>query len=289
MVEKFEQELRLLPTLNHRHIVRFEEIVFEPEVIYLVMEYCSKGDLFTRIATQGPLREGSARDLFRQICEAVEYIHSRDISHRDLKPENILLSSDGEVKLADFGLCHSTSSRRLLITPCGSPLYAPPEIISAREYDGKSADVWSLGICLYVMVTGVLPWTDDNQVELFRQICHLDIDIPEWLSSPLQTLVSQMLAREPTLRPSVRNVLDAEWVTGGRQPGFTKSRSCLVKRVLPSPVPGHEALEPPYKAAARRLVVKPKKADVATPDFADLMRHVPQPGKRTSLGPVTWK
>jgi serine/threonine protein kinase len=169
----------------------------------------------------------------------------------------------------------------------------------SQEYDGKKADIWSLGLCLYAMVTAVLPWTDGNQPELFRQICYSDIEIPNHVSPSLQALIHQMLSRNPALRPPIRRVLQAPWasagVGGGRQQGFAKSHSCVVKRTLPPPAAAHDDPLPPFKSAARRLVVRPKKSDAATPDFAvakpsfDLMQQVPQPGKRGTIGMVTWR
>jgi serine/threonine protein kinase len=298
LFERFEQEVRLLPSLNHPHIVRCQEIVFEPELIYVIMEYCANGDLFSSIATSGLLHEGRAQELFRQVAEAVEYIHNRDIAHRDLKPENILLDRDWVAKLADFGLCHSASSRKLLSTPCGSPFYAPPEIIENREYDGKMADIWSLGVCLYTAVTGVLPWTDDNQVELFRQIREADIEIPAYLSPSLRTLLSSMLQRDPLQRPTIQGVLDSLWLTlrdGGpmnsRISGVAKARSLLVRRGAP---PVDLIGSGPRSSVIKRVLVKPKRTETSNAEPAptqrpvlNLMRQVPpaQSGGARSQSP----
>jgi serine/threonine protein kinase len=225
---RFEQEARLLPCFNHPHIVKFEEIVFGPEFIFIVMEYCSHGDLLTFIAKNGLVQERQAREIFRQIVEAVAYIHDKDIAHRDLKPENFLLDHRMVVKLADFGLCHADSSKRLLQTPCGSPLYAPPEILNGIEYDGKKADIWSLGIVLYTIVTARLPWTSDNTIELFHQIREAEIDIPAPLSSSLQDLLRQMLARDPRDRPTIQHVIESQWVSIGRIPGVVRSSTFVV-------------------------------------------------------------
>jgi serine/threonine protein kinase len=288
LFERFEQEVRLLPSLNHPHIVRCEEIVFEPDLIYVIMEYCANGDLFSSIATSGLLHEGRAQELFRQVAEAVEYIHNRDIAHRDLKPENILLDQNWVAKLADFGLCHSTSSKKLLSTPCGSPFYAPPEIIANREYDGKMADIWSLGVCLYTAVTGVLPWTDDNQVELFRQIREADIEIPAYLSASLRSLLSSMLQRNPLQRPTIQAILDSVWLTlrdtvalNSRTSGLVKARSLVVRRGAP---PLDLIGSGPRSSMIKRVLVKPKRTEPSNLDPATaqpqrpvlaLMRQVP--------------
>jgi serine/threonine protein kinase len=245
LFDRFEQEVRLLPFLNHPNVVRFEEVIFSLELIFLIMEYCSNGDLFSQIAMEGLFPEGRARALFRQIAEAVRFIHDKDIAHRDLKPANILLDAQFTPKLADFGLCSLSKSNKLLKTPCGSPLFAPPEIIMNQSYDGKTADIWSLGIVLYTMVTGTLPWTSDNQIAVYRQIRSADIEIPAHFSPALQDLLAIMLQRDPRNRPSIADVLESSWfpapVVGT---GFGRSASDHLRK----PAVGH----------SRRLIVRPK-------------------------------
>jgi serine/threonine protein kinase len=217
--ERFEQEARLLGSLSHPHVVRLEEILFDPELIYLILEYCSQGDLFSHIVAEGMFAEHRARLIFRQIAEALNYIHSKDIAHRDIKPDNILIDREFSAKLADFGLCHVTSSKHLLQTPCGSPLYAPPELLSGQGYDGKAADIWSLGIVLYAMVTGMLPWSSDNQIELFKQIQESPVEIPAHFSPLLQDLLSRMLEKNPAQRATISDVLNSQWFPRA-QPGW---------------------------------------------------------------------
>lgn len=211
--DRFEQEVRVLQSLHHPNIVRLEHIVFTEENIYLIMEYCSRGELFKYIATIGPLEESLVLRMFRQMAEALDFVHARNIAHRDLKPENILLDEEMNAKLADFGLCHATSAQKLLLTPCGSPFYAPPEIINNDEYDGKKSDVWSLGVVLYTMATGSLPWTETNQTQLFQQIREAEIMIPTRLNPALRDLLRLMLQRDPAHRPTTREILDHPWLS----------------------------------------------------------------------------
>jgi serine/threonine protein kinase len=267
--DRFEQEVRLLPSLRHPNIVNFEEIVFDPELIYLVMEYCSQGDLFSHILNHGVFPDNRAREITQQIAEAVRYIHGRDIAHRDLKPENILLDRGFNAKLADFGFCHISSSKNLLRTPCGSPFYAPPEIISNMDYDGKSADIWSLGIVLFTMVTGSFPWSADNRMELFRQIRACDIEIPPTLSPALQELLGSMLQRDPSQRCTIGDVLNSPWFPKTKNGPW---RGCL--RAASWAVPASEYRAPdeshglpvPNQAPAgpRRLLVRPRRKTVLT-------------------------
>jgi serine/threonine protein kinase len=212
MFDRFEQETRVLSTLSHPNIVRFEEVVFTEQLIFLVMEYCPRGDLYLHVASVSGLQEPHAKRLFYQIASALHYIHERDIAHRDLKPENILLDIDLNAKLADFGLCHNTSPRALLKTPCGSPCYAAPEILLNLEYDGKMADMWSLGVVLYSMVTGSMPWDHTNPIEMYRQIHECQIEIPDYLSLPLRTLLTTILVKDPLQRPTIEKVLESSWL-----------------------------------------------------------------------------
>jgi serine/threonine protein kinase len=255
--ERFEQEVRLLPALNHPNIVRFEKILFHPELIFLIMEYCSQGDLFSQIVTNGLFPENRAADIMRQIAEGVRYIHEKDIAHRDLKPENILLDSEFTAKIADFGLCHVDSSKVLLKTPCGSPFYAPPEIISNQCYDGKSADIWSLGVMLFTMVTGTLPWSSDNQAELFRQIKEAEVEIPPILSPLLQDLLRNMLQRDPSQRIGITEVLASQWLpTQTNDQWKEKVRSRAMSWAVK-----HTDYIPPERVGpigAKRLIMRPR-------------------------------
>ena len=230
--DRFEQEVRILQSFKHPNIVHVEQIVFTEENIYLVMEYCAKGELFKHIVNTGPLEESEARRLFRQMTEGLEFVHAHNIAHRDLKPENILLDQDMNAKLADFGLCHATSAEQLLLTPCGSPFYAPPEIISNVKYDGKKADIWSLGVVLYTMATGSLPWTETNQTQLFIQIQEADIIIPPRLNPALRNLLDAMIQRDPSRRPSCKEILQSEWVTCDEEEVLDPRGSAKMKRAL---------------------------------------------------------
>jgi serine/threonine protein kinase len=259
LFDRFEQEVRVLPSLNHPYVVHFEEVVFTPELIFLVMEYCSQGDLFSHIAAEGMFAEGRARSIFQQIAEAVRFIHSKDIAHRDLKPNNVLIDKQFNAKLADFGLCHVSPAGRLLKTPCGSPLYAPPEILASHDYDGKAADIWSLGIMLYTMVTGTLPWSSENHVELFRQIRLADVEIPAHLSPHLQDLLVKMLQRDPSKRLTIAEVLDSPWFVKAQNGPWRQLGRAATEIPQRTSLPADRAPGGSPVAGPKRLIVRPKK------------------------------
>ena len=210
--EMFEREIRILQSLSHPYLVHLEKVVFDDQLIYQIMEYCEQGELFQYIVDNGPLPIDTARLMFIKLTFALQYIHSKDIAHRDLKPENILLDRDLNPKIADFGLCHTANSKQLLSTPCGSPFYAPPEIISNIPYDGKLSDMWSLGVVLFTMVTGSLPWKSSNQTALYRQIIEAQYYIPPKLPVNLRDLIEHLMVAEPRERLSTTQVLMHPWV-----------------------------------------------------------------------------
>lgn len=212
LFERFEQEVRIMQVLKHQNLISLLDIIFDDKLIYLMMEYCPNGELFQYIVDHGRFEESAANVMFRQIISALVYLHSKDIAHRDLKPENILLDANFSPKIADFGLCHVATAKMLLSTPCGSPFYAPPEVISNEEYDGKAGDVWSIGVVLFTMVTGSLPWRDTNHAMLFNQIRNADFEIPYFLSTPLKELLQAMMNPRAQERPSMEEILNHPWV-----------------------------------------------------------------------------
>ena len=133
MQRKVNREIWILQKLNHQHLVREYEAVFEETKIHVVMEYVPGGEIFELIVNRGRLSEAAARPYFQQFVSCIEYCHNNQISHRDLKPENILLDeTKTQIKLADFGLSNRMKDGRFLTTACGSPNYAAPELVSGR-------------------------------------------------------------------------------------------------------------------------------------------------------------
>lgn len=154
--------------------------VFENrEKMVLVMEYAAGGELYDYLSERKVLGEHEARRIFRQIATAVFYCHKHKICHRDLKLENILLDQVGNAKIADFGLSNVFDEQRLLNTFCGSPLYASPEIVKGTPYHGPEVDCWSLGVLLYTLVYGAMPFDGSNFKRLVKQISQSDYFEPK--------------------------------------------------------------------------------------------------------------
>ena len=179
----------------------------------MVLEHAPGGEVFDYIVARDRLKEEEARQFFRQILSAVGYIHEKGYAHRDLKPENLLLDANNQIKLIDFGLvAHPGHINDFLHTCCGSPAYAAPELITGNPYLGTEADVWSLGVLLYALLCGFLPFDDDNTAYLYRLIQKGKYDVPQWLSKGSVEILGQMLQTNPRYRITVPDLLKHPWV-----------------------------------------------------------------------------
>ena len=217
MVEQVKKEITILKQLHHPHVVDLKEVMSSRDKIFMAMELVTGGDLFDKIATEGPMKEPAARVIFAQLLSALSYCHAHGVHHRDLKPENVLLSSSGDVKLSDFGLGSirqedTARSTGLLRTICGTPNYAAPEILAREGYDGAAADIWSLGVVLYVVLCGCLPFDEDNLPDLFRKISSADYEIPPWLSQNATSLIGMMIQADPTKRATLEKIWNHPWM-----------------------------------------------------------------------------
>lgn len=183
---RVKTEIDALKSLRHQHICQLYHVLETKNKIFMVLEYCPGGELFDYIISQDRLSEEETRVVFRQILSAVAYVHSQGYAHRDLKPENLLFDENHKLKLIDFGLCAKPKGNKdyHLQTCCGSLAYAAPELIQGKSYLGSEADVWSMGILLYVLMCGFLPFDDDNVMALYKKIMltHLDEDCVTELS-----------------------------------------------------------------------------------------------------------
>jgi serine/threonine protein kinase len=217
MVEQVKKEIGILKQLKHPYIVNLHEVMSSKDKIFMVMELVTGGDLFDKIAIQGPCKEEEGKVVFSQILSGMVYCHEHGVCHRDLKPENVLLMSDGRAKLSDFGLgamreCCAQGKYDLMNTVCGTPNYAAPEVISKQPYDGFAADVWSLGVMLYVILAGCLPFDEDSMMALFEKITTGEYSIPAWISEDASAFLQRMLQVDPRKRPTVQQLCEMPWI-----------------------------------------------------------------------------
>ncbi|KAM3726679.1 NUAK family SNF1-like kinase [Dirofilaria immitis] len=208
---RIRREIRIMSALKHPNIIQIFEVFENRDKIILVMEYASGGELYDYVSTFGSLPEPEARRIFRQITSAILYCHKHKVAHRDLKLENILLDADNNAKIADFGLSNYFSDKTLLNTFCGSPLYASPEIINGTPYRGPEVDCWSLGILLYTLVYGSMPFDGRDFNRMVRQIkrgAYFEPDTP----STASMLIRNMLRVNPERRADIDEIASHWWL-----------------------------------------------------------------------------
>ncbi|KPI98003.1 NUAK family SNF1-like kinase 1 [Papilio xuthus] len=211
---RIRREVQIMSSVRHPNIVHIYEVFENSEKMILVMEYCSGGELYDYLSQKKVLEEEEARRLFRQIATAVYYCHIHKICHRDLKLENVLLDDTGSAKIADFGLSNVFKETSLLSTFCGSPLYASPEIVKGTPYIGPEVDCWSLGVLLYTLVYGAMPFDGSNFKRLVRQISNGDYYEPK-NPSTASPLIRDMLTVDPLKRADIAYICDHPWVNAG--------------------------------------------------------------------------
>ncbi|SCU96553.1 LADA_0H01530g1_1 [Lachancea dasiensis] len=206
-----EREIIIMKLLNHPNVLRLYDVWETNSSLYMVLEYVEKGELFNLLVDRGPLPEHEAIRFFRQIIIGISYCHALGIVHRDLKPENLLLDHKYNIKIADFGMAALESKDKLLETSCGSPHYAAPEIVSGLPYHGFESDVWSCGVILFALLTGRLPFDeeDGNIRNLLLKVQSGRFEMPDTdeISSEAQNLISKILTVDPAARIKAREIL----------------------------------------------------------------------------------
>ncbi|XP_032882983.1 MAP/microtubule affinity-regulating kinase 3 isoform X10 [Amblyraja radiata] len=201
--------------LNHSNIVKLFEVIETEKTLYLVMEYASGGEVFDYLVAHGRMKEKEARAKFRQIVSAVQYCHQKQIVHRDLKAENLLLDADMNIKIADFGFSNEFTIGNKLDTFCGSPPYAAPELFQGKKYDGPEVDVWSLGVILYTLVSGSLPFDGQNLKELRERVLRGKYRIPFYMSTDCENLLKRFLVLNPSKRGTLEQIMKDRWINAG--------------------------------------------------------------------------
>ena len=205
-LERIIREMRMLSELDNEHVIKVYQIYEDDNHYLIIMEYCEGGELFNYIVEKQRLSENETAFFYYQIIKGVEYIHSKGIAHRDLKPENLLLDKDKKIKIIDFGLSNYFDGIQKLETPCGSPCYASPEMVGGNKYNGFFIDVWATGIILFAMLCGYLPFEDDNNDILFKQILSGKINYPSYLSEISKDLLNKIIETEPEKRIKIEEI-----------------------------------------------------------------------------------
>jgi serine/threonine protein kinase len=214
-VERVSREIHILKRIHHDNIIQLYEVIDTPNEIYLIMEFADGGELFDYIVANTRVKEPLAAKFFHEICNGIDYVHSMNVIHRDLKPENLLLvktANDWGIKVIDFGLSNTNEGNRLLKTACGSPCYAAPEMIAGHIYEGPKADVWSLGVILFAVVCGFLPFEDENTGNLYKKILSCNYKLPSFVSDSVKDLISKILNTDPAKRYTIKDIRNHPWM-----------------------------------------------------------------------------
>ncbi|KAJ3238280.1 hypothetical protein HDU81_008104 [Chytriomyces hyalinus] len=258
--EKTEREITIMKLIQHPNVMQLYDVYETEKELYLILEHIEGGELFDYLVQQGRLPELEALDFFQQIAFAVDCCHRHLICHRDLKPENLLLDKNNVVKVADFGMASLQVMGKMLETSCGSPHYASPEIIKGIKYDGAAADVWSCGVILYALLTGNLPFDDENIRKLLGKVKAGQFYMPDHISPNARHLLSRMLVVSPQDRITMAEVFQHPWFTSAT-PKIPDSHKYLHNDLTNSLV-SNETVKP--------LRYTPLKAGVNDPDLLDL-------------------
>lgn len=213
-----KDEIEVLKDMEHRHIIRLHDVFEEPQHYFMVTEKMMGGELFDRIVQKSYYNEKEARDTCEILFSAIHYCHKKKVAHRDLKPENLLLTSerdDSDIKIADFGFAKRVLQPKSLTTQCGTPGYVAAEILEGKPYDTQ-ADMWSVGVIVYILLGGYPPFIESNQRTLFRKIRKGQYEFHEeyWgqVSNDAKDLIRNLICVNPDERYNSAKALGNKWI-----------------------------------------------------------------------------
>jgi len=213
-----KEEIDVLKDFDHKHIIRLYDVFEEPKNYYMVTEKMTGGELFDRIVQKSYYNEKEARDTCQILFSAVHYCHKKKVAHRDLKPENLLLTSesdDSDIKIADFGFAKRVKGPKTLTTQCGTPGYVAAEVLEGVPYDTQ-ADMWSIGVIVYILLGGYPPFIEQNQRTLFRKIRKGKYEFHKeyWgqVSEDAKDLIRNLLVVNPDERFNAEDALANKWI-----------------------------------------------------------------------------
>jgi serine/threonine protein kinase len=220
-LEALQEEISILMSMKHEHIIRCEEFFDEKQHLYIVTELVAGGELFDRIVRKTFYSEKVARDLIRVFLRTMAYVHDQGVVHRDLKPENLLLvadDDDSDIKIADFGLAKRVSDLVPDEPPCGTPAYVAPEILRNQPY-GVEVDIWSIGVICYILLAGYPPFYDEDMKKLFRKIkdgrYHFHTEHWSDKSAESMDIIKRMLCVNTEERWTAKQLLAHPWIQTG--------------------------------------------------------------------------
>ena len=211
--KNIQYEINLMKKLRgHKNIITLFEKFEDKKYYFIVMENAIGGNLLKTIKKMTKIPENTSKKIFKQIIKALKFIHSKNIVHRDIKPHNILLDLNSNIKICDFGVGKEIKKGNLVNETCGTPAYVAPELLSGNFFDPFKADVWSCGVVLYFMLTGIVPFRGDNDMELHNNIIKGIYPKIDSVSFDCEDLIKKILEVDPSKRFSLDDILNHKWI-----------------------------------------------------------------------------
>ena len=206
-------EIKLMKKLRgHKNIVTLFETFENKKYTFIIMENIIGGNLLQSVKKMTKLTENQSKNIFKQLIETIKYIHSKNIVHRDIKPHNILLTLNNEIKICDFGVGKEINKGNLINETCGTPAYIAPEVLLGKPFDPYKSDIWSCGVVLYFMLSGIVPFKGDNDYELNNNIILGNFPSIDNISNECNDLIKKILEVNPIKRFSLDDILNHVWV-----------------------------------------------------------------------------
>lgn len=229
-MSKLRREVDALSQTDHPNILTMYEVEEDDDCLILVCDFIERGSLKEKVEIQGHLDEKRAKQWFVSLVNVVSYLHTEaHIVHRDLKADNILIDDSDNIKLADFGLCNFFSEKQpLLKTNCGTPTHVSPEVIRGQPY-GPQTDIWSMGVILYYMLTGLLPFVDTSIMGCMRKVLETEPSYPRSISPMAKDLISRLLRKDPKDRLTLAEIKTHPWLADvyAAPTGYRKIDDCI--------------------------------------------------------------
>lgn len=247
--QEITSEVELLMNLQHPNIINMYEYWCEENNLYVILEYCSKGSLKDYIKANGPLNPQLLRQACREIASAVEFCHANNVVHRDIKPANLLIDKYDRIKLADFGI--SVQAGTQITANLGSPAYLSPEIILGRpNIDYFKSDIWALGVTIFELCAGVVPWSAKTFNDMKSEILVGLLKRPPLADYSFLKLLKAMMDNNPVCRPTISQVLSSEYLsTNGARPLPRQIQRRLVRKREPKMLTSPKVAPSPKIAA----------------------------------------
>ncbi|CEP13833.1 hypothetical protein [Parasitella parasitica] len=280
------REAHIMMLLKHPNIVGMKDLVVHGPHFYISMDYVNGGQLLHYIVKRQRLSDRRTRQFSRQIVSALDYLHRNSIVHRDLKIENIMIDKSGRhIKIIDFGLSNLFCPERQLTTYCGSLYFAAPELLKANPYSGPEVDVWSLGVVIYVMATGSVPFDDKTMPGLHDKIKRGQVTYPAHLSDDCKNLLSRIFNTDPSQRIIMTDIVHHPWMNKDAAPinnHMPLSRKPLTLPLNPKVI---ERMSQGFNLGSPEEIERRLTLIIQSPVYHDAMKHISDCHARKTLTP----